>query len=52
MRVQASKLEEKRDVLVQLLEKPDLGALRLDVGQALEELDDLLMEFNEVFPAS
>ncbi|MEO0946650.1 MAG: hypothetical protein AAFY11_00595 [Cyanobacteria bacterium J06641_5] len=51
MRAQLSELEAKRDVLVQLLEKPDLGALRLDVDQALEELDDLLMEFKEVFPA-
>lgn len=52
MRARLSELEEKRDVLVQLLEKPDLGALRLDVDQALEELDDLLAEFKEAFVAS
>lgn len=48
MRVSLSELEAKRDVLVQLLEKPDLGALRLDVDQALEELDDLLAEFEAI----
>ena len=52
LRTSLSALEAKRDILVQLLEKPDLGALRLDVDQALEELDDLLAEFKDVFPAS
>lgn len=40
----------KRDVLVRLLEKPDLGTLRIDVNQALEEIDDLIDEFNRSFP--
>lgn len=40
----------KRETLVDLLEKPDLGTLRLDVNQAIEELDDLLDEFHELFP--
>ncbi|NJK50771.1 hypothetical protein HC931_24040 [Candidatus Gracilibacteria bacterium] len=39
----------KREFLVQLLEKPNLGTLRLDVTQALEELDDLLEEYRTTF---
>ncbi len=45
-----NEIEAKRDVLVRLLEKPDLGVLRLDVDQALEELDELLEEFVTAFP--
>jgi len=44
------KIESKREVLVDLLESPNLGTLRLDVNQALEELDDLIEEFKETFP--
>lgn len=40
----------KREYLVQLLEKPDLGTLRIDVNQALEELDELIDEFKLTFP--
>jgi hypothetical protein len=40
----------KREFLVQLLEKPDLGTLRIDVNQALEELDELIDEFRLTFP--
>lgn len=43
-------IESKRDSLVRLLEQPDLGTLRIDVNQALEELDDLLDEFKRTFP--
>lgn len=42
-------ITEKRECLVKLLEKPDLGSLRLDVNQALEELDDLIDEFKITF---
>ena len=34
-------IEDRRESLVKLLEQPDLGTLRIDVNQALEELDDL-----------
>ncbi|MFB6275993.1 MAG: hypothetical protein ABEI32_07595 [Halothece sp.] len=44
------KIETKREVLVDLLEQPNLGTLRLDVNQALEELDDLIEDFKETFP--
>ncbi len=44
------KIESKREVLVDLMEQPNMGNLRLDVNQALEELDDLLEEFKETFP--
>ncbi|GFE71307.1 hypothetical protein [Chroococcus sp. FPU101] len=40
----------KRDFLVQLLEKPDLGTLRIDVNQALEELEELVEEYRMTFP--
>ncbi|GAB4462414.1 MAG: hypothetical protein OHK0037_13270 [Elainellaceae cyanobacterium] len=43
-------LTSKRDSLVRLLEQPDLGTLRIDVNQALEELDDLIDEFKRTFP--
>jgi hypothetical protein len=45
-------IESKRESLVRLLEKPDLGTLRIDVNQALEEIDDLIDEFKRTFPAS
>ncbi|MCS6814390.1 MAG: hypothetical protein NZ772_12600 [Cyanobacteria bacterium] len=43
-------IESKRGVLVQLLEQPNLGILRIDVNQALDEIDDLLREFKQTFP--
>ncbi len=45
-------IRSKRAALVKLLEQPDIGMLRIDVNQALEEMDDLLAEFDAVFPAS
>ncbi|MEO1093381.1 MAG: hypothetical protein AAFX01_00595 [Cyanobacteria bacterium J06638_28] len=45
-------IRSKREVLLKLLEQPDLGILRIDVNQALEEMDDLLEEFDNAFPAS
>ncbi|MGA7932094.1 MAG: hypothetical protein WCA35_00805 [Kovacikia sp.] len=43
-------IESKRESLVRLLEQPDLGTLRIDVNQAIEEIDDLLEEFKQTFP--
>ncbi|MCY7278219.1 MAG: hypothetical protein LH702_31905 [Phormidesmis sp. CAN_BIN44] len=43
-------IEGKRESLIRLLEQPDLGTLRIDVNQALEEMDDLLDEFKRTFP--
>lgn len=40
----------KRAWLVELLEKPEIGSLRLDANQAIEELDDLMDEFYDTFP--
>lgn len=42
---------EKREALLRLLEQPDLGTLRIDVSQALDELDELIEEFDQTFPA-
>ncbi|MBW4459868.1 MAG: hypothetical protein KME47_06465 [Nodosilinea sp. WJT8-NPBG4] len=43
-------IRSKREALIQLLEQPDLGTLRIDVNQAIEEMDDLLEEFDRTFP--
>jgi hypothetical protein len=43
-------VEAKREYLLSLLEKSNLGTLRVDVNQALEELDDLMDEYNRVLP--
>jgi hypothetical protein len=47
-----SLVESKRESLLRLLEQPDLGTLRIDVNQALEEIDDLIDEFKRTFPGS
>lgn len=50
IKARISQINSKRDSLVELLERPNLGTLRIDVDQALEELDELVEEFNEIFP--
>jgi hypothetical protein len=45
-----TKIENQREVLVRLLEKPNLGTLRIDVNQALEEIDELIEDFKRTFP--
>ena len=52
IRQRISEIKGKRESLVRLLEQPDLGTLRIDVNQALEEMDDLLEEFERTFPNS
>lgn len=44
------RLASRREFLLQMLEKPDIGTLRIDVNQALEELDELIEEYNQTFP--
>jgi len=43
-------IKTKRSALVRLLDQPNLGTLRIDVNQALEEIDDLMDEFEQTFP--
>ena len=43
-------VESKREYLLNLLEQPSIGTLRVDVNQALEEIDELLNEFRRTFP--
>lgn len=43
-------IESKRDSLLRLLEQPNLGTLKIDVDQALEEMDELIDEFKRTFP--
>ena len=50
IKARITKIQEKRELLVELLETPNLGTLRIDVDQALEELDELIEEFQETFP--
>ncbi len=50
IRERVATIESKRESLVKLLERPDLGTLRIDVNQALEEIDDLIDEFKRTFP--
>lgn len=50
LRERIALIENKRESLVRLLEQPDLGTLRIDVNQAIEEMDDLLDEFKRTFP--
>ncbi|MEY3334747.1 MAG: hypothetical protein ACLBM1_08030 [Cuspidothrix sp.] len=45
-----STVQSKRERLLSLLEQPNLGTLRVDVNQALEELDDLMDEFKRTIP--
>jgi hypothetical protein len=45
-----NRIAGKREYLTRLLEKPDIGGLRLDIDQALEELEELLDEFKQTFP--
>ncbi|MGV2826554.1 hypothetical protein [Myxosarcina sp. GI1(2024)] len=50
IKTKIAEIESKRELLVELLEDPQLGTLRVDVDQALEELDELLEEFRQTFP--
>ncbi|MDJ0696120.1 MAG: hypothetical protein QNJ49_21885 [Mastigocoleus sp. MO_167.B18] len=45
-------IRSKRDYLLGLLEKPNLGTLRIDVNQALEEMDELIDEYERTFNES
>lgn len=47
---QINLITEKRGFLVKLSEQPNLGILKLDVIQALSELDDLIEDFAVTFP--
>lgn len=50
LKEQITLIASKRELLVSLLEQPNLGTLRIDVNQALEEMDDLIEEFQRTFP--
>ncbi|MBP5977594.1 hypothetical protein HW132_34020 [Brasilonema sp. CT11] len=44
------KVQSQREYLLSLLEQPNLGILRVDVNQALEEMDELIDEYRRTFP--
>ncbi|MGF1482424.1 MAG: hypothetical protein ACFB4I_23600 [Cyanophyceae cyanobacterium] len=50
LQARISIIKTKRESLVRLLEEPNLGTLRIDVNQALEELDELIQEIELTFP--
>ena len=50
IREKVNQIESKREYLLRLLERPDLGSLRIDINQAIEELDELIEEFEQTFP--
>jgi len=52
IRERVALIESKRESLLRLLEQPNLGILRIDVNQALEEMDDLIDEFKRTFPGA
>ncbi|MBF2004196.1 hypothetical protein ACF3DV_03900 [Chlorogloeopsis fritschii PCC 9212] len=45
-----TEIQNKREYLLGLLEQPNLGSLRIDVNQALEEMDELIDEYRRTFP--
>lgn len=49
LQARIEQIRAKREVLVKLLDQPNLGTLRIDVNQALEEMDDLIEEFDKAF---
>ena len=52
LRETMNQIASKREFLLRLLEQPNLGMLRIDVNQAIEEMDDLIDEFKATFPDS
>jgi hypothetical protein len=50
LKEQVKDVINQREFLVNLLDRPNLGTLRLDVSQALEELDELIEEYELTFP--
>lgn len=50
LRERIALIEGKRESLLRLLEQPNLGTLRIDVNQALEEMDELIDDFKRTFP--
>lgn len=49
IRTSIEQIASQREYLVKLLEQPNLGTLRLDVNQALDELDELIEECEAIF---
>ncbi len=49
-RVRFNTVQTKREYLLRLLEQPNLGTLKIDVNQALEEMDELIDEYRRTFP--
>ncbi|MGJ5674992.1 MAG: hypothetical protein ACR9NN_15495 [Nostochopsis sp.] len=45
-----TQIQSKREYLMSLLEQPNLGTLKIDVNQALEEMDELIDEYRRTFP--
>ncbi|MEO1131648.1 MAG: hypothetical protein AAFX40_02965 [Cyanobacteria bacterium J06639_1] len=50
LKERVAQIRMRRPAVAKLLDRPNLGTLRVDVNQALEEIDDLLDEFERTFP--
>ncbi|MFB2771144.1 hypothetical protein ACE1AT_17895 [Pelatocladus sp. BLCC-F211] len=50
IRERIAQIQSKREYLMSLLEQPNLGTLKIDVNQALEEMDELIDEYRRTFP--
>lgn len=50
LKAEVIRLADQREFLLGLLERPNIGTLRIDVNQALEELDELIEEYQASFP--
>lgn len=50
LRQRVVQVVSQRETLLRKLEQPNLGTLRIDVNQALEEMDDLIDEYRRTFP--
>ena len=46
-----TQVESKRALLLKFQTDPNIGTLSLDVDQALIEMNDLMTEFQQTFPA-
>jgi hypothetical protein len=50
LKTKCEAIASKRELLLKLSLKDNLGSLQIDVIQALEELDDLIIELKKTFP--
>ncbi len=50
IKTKISSIAAKRSVLIRLSTQENLGNLNIDITQALEEINDLITDFQKTFP--